>query len=81
MPLARNLRTKKLHERLLFCAFQPDHYDSKLQSYLTLTRACFIKGRSAAKCTSLLSISYSMRSLDADESVQKKKIKLHETAG
>ena len=32
-------------EKTLFCAFEPDHYDNKLQSYLTLARACFYKGR------------------------------------
>ena len=35
---------KKLYRRLLFCAFQPDHYDNKLQAYVTLVRACFYKG-------------------------------------
>ena len=61
MPLARKLRKKKKpYRRLLFCAFQPDHYDNKLQSYLTLARACFLKGGSPAKCGSLLSVIYSM---------------------
>ena len=44
MPLARKLRKKKLYRRLLFCASQPDHYDNKLQAYVTLARACFYKG-------------------------------------
>ena len=47
MPLVRKLGKKKLYRRLLFCAFQPDHYDNKLQGYVTLARACFYKGRSS----------------------------------
>ena len=77
MPLVRKLRKKKLYRRLLFCAFQPDHYDNKLQAYLTLARACFYKGKISRKTSSLLSVIFSMRSLDAHGSVQKKKMKLH----
>ena len=68
--------------RLLFCAFQPDHYDNKLQSYLTLARACFLKAGSPAKCgfAAFHYLPYAA-SLDAHGSVQKKKMKLHETAG
>ena len=78
MPLARKLRKKKT----LFCAFEPDHYDNKLQSYLTLARACFLKGGSPAKCgfAAFRYLPYAA-SLDAHGSVQKKKMKLHETAG
>ena len=57
MPLARKLRKKKkLYRRLLFCTFQPDHYDNKLQAYLTLARACFYKGKISRKSSSLLSV-------------------------
>ena len=56
MPLARKLRKKKLYRRLLFCAFQADHYDNKLQAYLTLARACFYKGKISRKSSSLLSV-------------------------
>ena len=66
---------------MLFCAFQPDHYDNKLQSYLTLARACFYRGKISRKTSSLLSVICSMRSLDVRGSVQKKKMKLHETVG
>ena len=83
MPLARKLRKKKKpYKRLLLCAFQPDHYDNKLQSYLTLARACFHKGRLSSK-VSFAAFRYLLydASLDAHGSVQKKKMKLHETAG
>ena len=84
MPLARKLRKKKKkpYRRLLFCAFQPDHYDNKLQSYLTLARACFYKGRLSSK-VELAAFRYLLydASLDAHGSVRKKKMKLHETAG
>ena len=78
MPLARKLRKKKT----LFCAFEPDHYDNKLQSYLTLARACFYKGRLSSK-VGLAAFRYLLydASLDAHGSVLKKKMKLHETAG
>ena len=57
MPLARKLRKKKkLYRRFLLCAFQPDHYDNKLQAYLTLVRACFYKGKISIKSSSLLSV-------------------------
>ena len=79
MPLARKLRKKKLYTSLLFCAFQPDHYDNKLQAYVTLVRACFYKGKISRKSSSLLSVICSMRSLDAHGFVQK--MKLHETVG
>ena len=78
MPQARKLRKKKLYRSLLFCAFQPDHYDNKLQAYVTLVRACFYKGKISRKSSSLLSVICSMRSL-AHGFVQKKKMKLHET--
>ena len=81
MPQARKLRKKKLYRSLLFCAFQPDHYDNKLQAYVTLVRACFYKGKISRKSSSLLSVISSMRSLDAHGSVQKKKMKLLEIAG
>ena len=81
MPLARKLRKKKLYRRLSFCTFQPDYYDNKLQAYLTLARACFLKGMISSKSSSLLSVICSMRSLDAHGSVQKKKMKLLEIAG
>ena len=74
-------KKKKLYRRLFFCAFQPDHYDNKLQAYLTLARACFYKGKISRKSSSLLSVICSMRSLDAHGSVQKKKTKLLEIAG
>jgi len=61
MPLARKLRKKKLYRRLLFCAFQPDHYDNKLQAYPTLARACFYKGYISRKSSSLLSVICTMR--------------------
>ena len=62
--------------------FQPDHYDNKLQSYLTLARACFYKGRLSSK-VSVAAFRYLLYdpSLDAHGSVQKKKMKLHEIAG
>ena len=78
---AQAQKEKKLYMRLLFYAFQPDHYDNKLQAYLTLARACFYKGKISRKSSSLLSVISSMRSLDAHGSVQKKKMKLHEIAG
>ena len=79
MPLARRIKTKKKRYRLLlFCAFHSDHYDNKLQRYLTLARACFYKGKISRKSSSLLSVICSMRSL-AHGFVQKKKMKLHET--
>ena len=81
MPQARKLRKKKLYRSLLFCAFQPDHCDNKLQAYVTLVRACFYKGKISRKSSSLLSVISSMRSLDAHGSVQKKKMKLLEIAG
>ena len=81
MPLARKLRKKKNYRRLLFCPFQPDHYDNKLQAHLTLVQACFCKGKISNKSSSLLSVICSMRSLDAHGSAQKKKMKLHEIAG
>ena len=81
MPLARKLRKKKLYRRLLFCASQPDHYDNKLQAYVTLARASFYEGYISRKSSSLPSVICSMRSLDAHGSVQKKKMKLHEIAG
>ena len=46
---------KILYRRLLFCAFQPHHYN-KLQAYLTLVRACFYKGKISIKSSSLLSV-------------------------
>ena len=46
-----------------------------------MRKLVFIKGGSSAKCSSLLSIIYSMRFLEAHGSVQKKKMKLHEIAG
>ena len=67
MPLARKLRKKKLYRRLLFGAFQPDHYNNK--------------GYISRKSSSLLSVICSMRFLDAHGSVQKKKMKLLEIAG
>ena len=66
---------------LLLCAFQADHYDNSLQSYLTLAQPCFYKGKISRKSSSLLSVICSMRSLDAHGSVQKKKMKLLEIAG
>ena len=81
MPLARKLREKKLYRRLLFCPFHPDHYDNKLQGYVTLARACFYKGKISRKSSSLLSVICSMRSIDAHRSVRKKKMKLLEIAG
>ena len=81
MPLARKLRKKKLYRRLLFCASQPDHYDNKLQAYVTLARASFYEGYISRKSSSLPSVICSMRSLDAHGSVQKKKMKLLEIAG
>jgi len=74
-------KEKKLYRRLSFCTFQPDHYDNKLQAYLTLARACFYKGKISSKSSSLLSVICSMRFLDAHESVQKKKMKLLKIAG
>ena len=83
MPLARKLRKKKKkpYRRLLFCAFQPDHYDNKLQSYLTLARACFLKRASSKVWFAAFRYLPYAASLDAHGSVQKKKMKLHETAG
>ena len=80
MPLARKLRKKKLYRRLLFCASQPDHYDNKLQAYVTLARASFHEGYISRKSSSLPSVICSLRSLDVHGSVQKKKMKLLEIA-
>ena len=58
MPLARKLRTPKKKKKkkqkkkkkktsqafiILRVSGRADHYDGKLQSYLTLPRACFYK--------------------------------------
>ena len=51
------------------------------RNYLTLARSCFCKGKIFRKSSSLLSIICSMRSLDAHETVLKKKMKLLEIAG
>ena len=74
--------TQAQKEKTLFCAFEPDHYDNKLQSYLTLARACLYKGRLSSK-VGFAAFRYLLydASLDAHGSVLKKKMKLHETAG
>ena len=74
--------TQAQKEKTLFCAFEPDHYVNKLQSYLTLARARFYKGRLSRK-VGLAAFRYLLydASLDAQGSVLKKKMKLHETAG
>ena len=83
MPLARKLRKKKnLIGVCYFALFSLIiMITSFKRNYLTLARACFYKGKISRKSSSLLSVIYSMRFLDAHGSMQKKKMKLLEIAG
>ena len=76
MPLAltQAQEEKKLYRRLLFCVFQPDYYDNKLQSGIWhLRELVFIKGGSPAKCSSLLSVICSMRFLTHTDPCRRRK--------
>ena len=89
MPLARKLRTpkkkkkKKRNRLLLFCAFQAGLIIimASFNRIWHFRELVFINWSSPEKCSSLHSIISSMRFLDVHRSLQKKEIKLHETAG
>ena len=79
MPLARKLREKNIG----VCYFALFSLIIMITSFKRIWHlpACFYKGKISSKSSSLLSvICSSLRFLDAHESVQKKKMKLHETA-